>query len=69
MSAKILRTDIEPSCSYCQFSKETNGRFICEKKNREEPLGKCRRFVYYPFGRIPSQQPRLETYSKEDFKI
>ncbi|MBE6765911.1 MAG: hypothetical protein IJP10_03695 [Clostridia bacterium] len=69
MSAKILRNDIAPSCSYCLFSKQENGHFICTKKNREEPSGMCRKFVYYPFDRIPQQQPRLKTYSKEDFKI
>lgn len=65
--AKLFSDKIEPSCQYCELSREENGHFICTRTGKEKNSGKCRRFVYYPFDRLPKQQPRLKEYSESDF--
>ena len=68
MSAKLFY-EHEPSCSYCLYSKRAGAQTVCGKAGQSRPSKKCKKFVYYPFARIPKQQPRLKSYTEDDFKL
>ncbi len=63
--------NIEPSCTYCSWGNISHdgNMILCEKQGIVETNYSCKKFVYDPILRIPSSQPILKEYSKEDFEI
>jgi hypothetical protein len=57
-----FKTNIEPQCAYCQFSRRPEGgsRIVCEKLGLKEETDSCKKFVYSPLKRIPVKQLNIE---------
>lgn len=67
----ICGATIPPACEYCAYGrKATDPRMIlCEKKGVVSPQDHCRRYEYDPLLRVPRRQPRLPSFSPEDFSL
>lgn len=68
----LFRKRIAKSCSYCAHSVQLNDeQVLCIKRGVVSPEGKCRKFDYDPYKRIPSKPkaPDFEKYNDEDFSL
>ena len=68
----LFRKKIAKSCSYCAHSVQLNDeQVLCIKRGVVSPEGKCRKFTYEPYKRIPSKPKALnfEKYNEEDFSL
>lgn len=68
----LFRKKIERSCSYCVHSaKLDEEQVLCTKKGVQPMDGKCLRFRYDPYKRIPKKAKALDfsKYDKEDFSL
>ncbi len=70
-SKSLFGNNIEPACTYCQFGASSSDEqmLLCSKKGVVSPYYYCNKFVYCPTKRIPKRQPKLPTFSKEDFSL
>lgn len=64
-------TTISPACAYCTHGQYTTDHrmILCEKSGVISPNYHCRRYQYDPLARIPKRQPKLPTFSAEDFSL
>lgn len=62
---------IEPACAYCEHGRSaTDPRMIlCSKKGVVSPYFKCRKYIYDPLRRVPRRQPKLPSFSAEEFSL
>lgn len=68
----IFRKKIKKSCSYCSNGVMLdNDEILCAKRGVVSVDGKCRKFEYDPYKRIPSKPKALdfEKYKEEDFSL
>jgi len=68
---RLFSGPVEPACEYCEHGRRAadNVMILCIKKGMVAPHYSCRRFVYSPLKRVPRRQPRLPTFSPEEFKL
>lgn len=68
---KLFKTDIEPSCSYCEFGtlSQDKAAILCSKCGIVTPDYSCRKFVYDPLCRAPKMRPPLMQFDKSDFEL
>lgn len=57
---------MEPSCDYCEHSRENAG---CVKRARKRGRNFCRRFRYDPILRKPGRRQILPEQPEEDFEL
>ena len=71
MKKGLFRGDIAPACEYCEHGHRASDgvMILCIKKGMVSPHYACRRFLYSPLKRVPRRQPRLPTFSPEDFRL
>ncbi len=62
---------ISPACEYCEFGhRAADPRMIlCSKRGVVSPYYHCKRFAYDPLRRIPKRQPKLPSFTAEDFSL
>ena len=68
----LFRKRIEKSCTYCQFGTKLNeDECLCIKKGIVSLDGKCRKFTYDPYKRMPQKVKALdfEKYKEEDYSL
>lgn len=67
----IYGETIAPACEYCSHGRQAvDPRMIlCEKKGVVAPSYHCRRYEYDPLLRVPKRQPKLPSFSAEDFSL
>ena len=62
MRKKLYGNTVQPSCEHCAHGRKSFDGVM--------PLyHHCRKFRYDPLKRIPLRQPRLGSYTEEDFRI
>lgn len=61
----------EKKCETCIFSafNADSDKLLCEKKGLVLRHGKCFRYKYDPFKRVPAKAPVLPKMNKEDFSL
>lgn len=71
MKNTLFSNNMEPACEYCEYGRLAADRFmiLCSKKGPVSPHYSCRRFAYSPLKRVPKRQPRLPSFTEEDFKL
>lgn len=70
MKKKLFGNQIPPDCSYCEHGAKTSGESYSCALGRTLPFkGKCRAFRYDPLKRVPRTEPKLPTYSPDDFTL
>lgn len=68
----LFRKKIEKSCSYCaRGTKLDEDQVLCTRKGVVSVDGKCWKFRYDPYKRIPAKPKALdfEKYNQEDFSL
>ena len=68
----LFRKKIKKSCAYCAYgTKLDEEQVLCIKKGIVSLDGKCRKFSYDPYKRIPVKAKALdfEKYDQEDFSL
>lgn len=67
----LFDSHIQPCCSYCAIGHLGNDKkmIYCPKKGVVSPFYHCKKFTYDPIRRIPMRQPKLPSFSKEDFSL
>ena len=62
---------IAPACAYCAFGQAgTDPRMIlCTRRGVVTPDFHCRKYQYDPLLRVPRRQPKLLSFSPEDFSL
>lgn len=60
---------IPPACEYCEKGRRAADprMILCSKKGVVSPYYRCRKYVYDPLRRVPKRQPKLPTFSIDDF--
>ncbi|MBP0981455.1 MAG: hypothetical protein J5968_04550 [Oscillospiraceae bacterium] len=68
---KLFKTDIEPSCAYCEFGSlsQDKSAILCPKKGIVSADFSCKKFVYDPISRVPKMMPPLMQFDKSDFEL
>ncbi len=56
------------TCIHCAFSAKDE-RLLCEKKGLVKRDGRCFRYRYDPFKRIPQKTPTLPQMKAEEFSL
>ncbi len=71
MKNTLFRGEISPACEYCEYGRKAsdNVMILCIKKGMVSPRYSCRKFLYSPLKRVPRRQPKLPSFSPEDFKL
>ena len=71
MRKKLFLGKFPPACEYCEHGRKAsdNLMILCIKKGVVSPHYACRRFVYSPLKRVPHRQPKLPTFSPEEFLL
>jgi len=68
----LFRKKIKKSCSYCQYgAKLDDDMVLCPKRGMVSMDGKCRKFKYDPFKRIPlkAKAPDFKKYDDADYSL
>jgi hypothetical protein len=68
----LFRKKIARSCVHCRYgTKFDDDKILCLKKGVMQIDGKCRKFIYDPFKRIPGRAKALDfnKYDKEDYSL
>ena len=66
----LFRKDIDPRCAYCaRGSRIGEDKVACVKRGIVAPEYHCRRYEYDPLLRVPKRQPKLPSFSAEDFSL
>lgn len=68
----LFRKKIQRSCSYCAYGTQIDAeQVLCIKKGVVSVCGKCRKFSYDPFKRVPAKPKALDfsKYNEEDFTL
>lgn len=68
----LFRKKIERACSYCVHSARLDEeQVLCTKKGLQPMDGKCFRFRYDPYKRIPKKAKALDfsKYDEEDYSL
>lgn len=67
----LFSNDMDPACEYCEYGRRAADHvmILCGKKGPVAPYYSCRRFAYSPLKRIPRRQPKLPSFSAEDFSL
>jgi hypothetical protein len=67
----ICGETIPPACRYCAYGQfGTDPRMIlCQKRGVVTPDFHCRKYQYDPLLRVPRRQPKLPSFSPEDFSL
>lgn len=68
----LFRKKIPRSCAYCALgAKLGKDQILCAKRGIVAVDGKCRKFKYDPFKRIPSKPKALDfsKYEDHDFSL
>lgn len=70
-SKPLFGATIEPACEYCSHGRIASDpdMILCPKHGVVAPYYKCRRFDYDPLRRVPRRQPKLPSFSPEDFSL
>lgn len=71
MAKSLFSKKISKRCDSCVHSAfSTRGdKLLCRRRGLVERDGKCFRFRYDPFKRVPAKTPPLPAHSKEDFAL
>ena len=71
LKAPIYGATISPACEYCSFGRQASDprMILCEKCGVVSPFYHCRKFQYDPLLRVPRRQPKLPSFSPEDFSL
>lgn len=71
MKKRLFGNSIEPCCFYCENGRPAPDKvmILCKKYGPVSPHYKCRKFVYDPLKRVPKRQPKLPSFTAEDFTI
>ena len=71
MRKKLYGNTVQPSCEHCAHGRKSfDGKAVlCDRKGVMPLYHHCRKFRYDPLKRIPFRQPRLGSYTEEDFRI
>lgn len=68
----LFSKEIKPCCAYCAKSKQVNDEeAVCVKHGIVSLQYRCKRYVYDPTKRVPSEPAQLDkdAFTEEDFKI
>ena len=67
----LCGSTIAPACEYCERCRPaTDPRMLlCPQKGLVAPYYSCSKFLYDPLRRVPRRQPKLPTFSPEDFSL
>ena len=68
----LFRKRIEKACGYCMHStKLDDDQVLCIKRGVVSTCGKCRKFAYDPYKRIPARAKALDfqKYDREDYSL
>ena len=67
----IYGSTISPACEYCLHGRKgTDPRMIlCAKKGVVPLEYHCRKYEYDPLLRLPKRQPKLPSFTAEDFSL
>ena len=68
----LFRSKIDPRCAYCRYGTALIGRdeVGCVRHGIMSASGRCRRFRYDPFKRVPPKPASLKRkYVDADFRI
>lgn len=68
---KLFGNTVDPACIYCRSGRPSpdNVMILCRKYGPVAPFYQCRKFQYDPLKRVPKKQPKLPSYSAEDFQL
>lgn len=71
MRRKLYGNNVQATCEYCLHGRRSSDgkAILCPKKGVMPLYHHCRKFEYDPLKRIPSRQPDLQKFTKDDFKI
>ncbi|WP_418666700.1 hypothetical protein [Allofournierella sp.] len=63
--------DIPPACGYCEHGRRAADprMILCCKRGVVSPYYHCKRFCYDPLLRVPRRQPKLPSFTAEDFRL
>ncbi len=62
-------TTISPACEYCTYGQRAADPRMILCEGVVSPDYHCRRYQYDPLARVPKRQPKLPTFSAEDFSL
>ena len=68
MKKKLFGNNIPADCSYCKNMDPDSDAMNCIK-NKEIINGRCKKFNYNPFLRVPKGKPKMMEFSMEDFVL
>ncbi len=70
-NSALFGENVPPSCSYCTYNGNLDGRPACLQGLKMDEKGQCRGYFYNPLLRKPRTAPPLNTqdYSPEDFQL
>ena len=70
-SKHLFGDSIGPACAHCRFGRPAPDQVMvfCRKFGPVSPQYKCKKFIYDPLKRMPKRQPKLPSFSPEDFEI
>ena len=71
MRKKLYGNTVQPSCEHCAHGRKSfdGNAELCARKGVMPQYHHSRKFRYDPLKRIPLRQPRLGSYTEEDFRI
>ena len=63
--------NVAPACEYCEHGRRAADprMILCQKRGVVSPYFHCKKFLYDPIQRVPRRQPRLPSFSPEDFRL
>lgn len=69
--SSLFNMEIPPCCSYCAVGRPGSDQkmIFCAKKGVVSPFYHCKKFEYDPLKRIPRRQPKLPSFTDEDFLL
>ncbi|MBQ7859054.1 MAG: hypothetical protein IJ347_02815 [Faecalibacterium sp.] len=67
----IYGATIAPACEYCANGRRASDprMILCERKGVVSPQYHCRKYQYDPLLRIPKRQPKLPSFTADDFSL
>ena len=71
MKSLLFSNDISPACEYCESGKLAADKImiLCKRHGPVSPYYFCKKFVYSPLRRVPKKQPKLPTFTSDDFTL